>query len=283
MTATLPTSNDILTADLVKLGFELPEPQEEIPRIVASASAAEKSGKSHWGIMTWPDPLAVISLDTGTLPIVQKARRAGRVVIYNKFKEPEAVFTDEGKVKVVAGSERNAYEKEWDRLKDCFKVLVSNRKIRTLVVDTGTQMWELLRMARHGKLTQVMPQHYTATNAEMREVVTSVFERLDLNALFLHKMKKQYKARGDKEVWTGAWERAGFGDMPYLVDMNLEPYFNHDTMRFGIRVLDCPRSNPAVIGQEFEDAADGTKMGAFPWLAVTCYPDTTLEHWGWRG
>jgi len=284
----IPHSSDFLPADFSSLGFETIEAGREVARIVASTAAQEKSGKTHWGVLTWPDPMAVFSLDTGTRMIVEKALRSGRRIVYNKFLVPETQFKDDNKAKALSGAERKTAEQEWDRFKDSIRKVIEYPKLRSLIIDTATEMWELARMARFGKTTQVPPQLYVALNAEMRELLTSVYERQDLNVLFIHKMKKEYKSKAglDKEVWSGRWERAGFGDLPYIVDMNLENYFNHETMRFGVRVLDCPRSNPQVIGQEFEDAADGSPMGAFPWMAVACFPDTDLAYWaprGWNG
>jgi len=70
---------------------------------------------------------------------------------------------------------------EWTRMKDAAYAIIDNLKFRTLIFDTGTEAWELCRMARFGKLAQVMPQHYTEVNSEFRALVKAAYERKDLN------------------------------------------------------------------------------------------------------
>ena len=65
--------------------------------------------------------------------------------------------------------------------------------VRTISVDTATELWELLRMARFGKLTQVMPYQYGPVNAEFRSLIRMAYAS-DKNLILLHKMRKVYKA-----------------------------------------------------------------------------------------
>ncbi len=52
----------------------------------------------------------------------------------------------------------------------CFKALES-KEIKSIVIDTASEAWELVRLARFGKLTQVMPQHYGPVNTEFRDMI----------------------------------------------------------------------------------------------------------------
>lgn len=84
---------------------------------------------------------------------------------------------------------------------------------RSIVIDTGTKAWENLRLARHGKLTQIMPIQYTAMNAEFNELV-QLLHRSPANIIWLHRVKAEYE--DDKK--TGELIRAGYGEMGFEVD-----------------------------------------------------------------
>ena len=105
------------------------------------------------------------------------------------------------------------------------------RDSRTMVVDTHTEFWQMLRLARFGKLEQVPPKKYDEVNKEMRDMVKAVKQRRDLNAFFIHKYKKEYAATKKPDgtqgmdSWTGFYERAGFGDMGFLSDVVVENNF----------------------------------------------------------
>lgn len=87
----------------------------------------------------------------------------------------------------------------------------------TIVVDTATEMYELIRLAYFGKLTQVMPHHYGPVNAEMKEMIRMAYDT-NMSVIFLHKMRKAYQ----DDKWTGGYEPAGWADMPFQVQANIE-------------------------------------------------------------
>lgn len=245
-----------------KMGFEEVD-GIEIPRVVANNFAGEKSGKTHWAF-TAPPPIAVISFDTGTEMIAKKFRRQGKRILY-KFHDVDLTSKDQGR-----------HEREWEHIKASFESIVNNKDVRTGIIDTGTEMWELCRLARFGKLTQVMPHHYGPVNNEFRDLIKMSYDRPDLNMIWIHKVKKEYVKKGnsDKEAaWNGKYERAGFGDMPYLVDLNIENYrrpgqadWGEGNVVFGVKVIDC-RQNPDVIGLQIGAEGDLQDRG-LSWTGV---------------
>ena len=266
MTApTKTTYNDgLISRELSQLGFREVNP-ETAYRVVACTTAPEKCGKTHWAL-TAPAPIAAIATDTGTEEIAKKFLAKKRIIIVD-FKDVRALVED---------GDKSAAQRQWKRLEDAFKKLVDTTKIRTIVADTATEMWELKRLAAFGKLTQVLPHHYTQVNAEFTALVKEAYNRLDLNVIFVHKQKKQYKTNKDgKDAWTGKWERAGFGDLPYLVDVNLNHYFNRETKEFGVGVIDSRVNMVEVVGQQMEGVLCG-----FEDLAYQMFPETlNTERW----
>jgi len=180
-----------------------------------------------------------------------------------------------------SGDGKKGAETEWKKMDDGIRAIVDNRKFRTLIIDTGTEAWELCRLAAFGKLSQVMPHHYVEVNAKFKALVKYAYERTDLNVIWVHKVKKEYKTnREGKDTWTGRMERAGFGDMPYLVDCNIRHYFAHapegQTGQFGVEVLDSRMEMISVVGCRFE----GPDCN-FQTLAEAMFPETYGEGlWG---
>jgi hypothetical protein len=126
-----------------------------------------------------------------------------------------------------------------------------------------------------------MPQHYGPVNSEFRELWKGIYDdREDLNVVLTHKVKKEYKSGKDgKDAWTGKFERAGFADVPYLVDINLEHTmrFNEEAGvggLFGVKVLDSRLAPETTVGMVLE----GEECD-FMYLACACWPDSAPSDW----
>lgn len=284
-----PALKDLLSADMARAGFSV-DAKPETPRLVISTAAREKEGKTHFAL-TMPDHMAVIATDTGTVEQVNRARARGKHIALCEL------VADGIKSKTDA-------ETEWNKVVAALDAVLANRSIRSLVIDTATELWEILRLARFGKLTQVMPHHYGPVNDEFRKLVKKCMARPWLNQNWIHKVKKEYKgasAGSEKEVWTGKYERAGFGDMGYLVDLELVNYFDIRKVDdegiadkrgekiqrvFGVRVaaVGATRHNPELAGESFETILGHNPMQLpdmcdFTTLARMCWPQTKDAYW----
>lgn len=248
--------------DNIKLaGFEEITGQSE-PSLMVASAGHEKRGKTHWAF-TMPGPLAVISSDTGTREVAAKWKRAGKKVHYFEYEIQKQ------------GLDAAAHAKMWDRVEVAVRTVLSDKSIRGLILDTGTEIWEQLRLARFGKLTQVMPHHYGPVNAEFRELLKAISRRPNLNSVIIHKVKKEYKTTKEgKDGWTGKYERAGFTGIGYDVDVIVEHYLDTDANDFATRVVDSRYETINVNGMELVG-----DMNDFPTLAQMCFPDTTEEYW----
>ena len=224
------------------------------PRLIVSVSGHEKQGKSHFA-MTAPGPIAYFNADIGMEGGVGK-------------------FTDDKEIHVLevarVENEETDAEDEWDRFEKAYKAMLRSNYIRTMVMDTATEIWELLRMARFGRLTQVMPYQYGPVNAEYRALIREAFN-WDKNLVLLHKMKEVYSGNGPKAAPTGEWTRSGFKDTGYLVQVNAT--IDHYAVEgFSLTIEDC-RHDPELMGFELEgDMCNFQGLGAvvLPMLS----PDT---------
>lgn len=248
--------------DLAKLDFDVPS-RDKAYRLVMSSEGEEKCGKTHLPVFTMPEPVGFVDFDTGTEGLMENALDAGRVIIHKQFTLRARASLDGAKLSI------EDYKREWMEVRRTIHTLVKADVIKSLVVDTGGEMWELCRLAAFGKLTQVLPHHYGDPKADYDRLIRAPLVRKDLNALYTHKVKAQYI--NDKR--TGKKERSGFADMPFAVQCNIL-HGKTKEGEFTIKIKDC-RKNHEIDGMELEG-----DMCDFPTIAMLVYPDSEPSDWG---
>lgn len=245
-------------------GFEIAD-KPVTRRLICSAESAEKSGKTHFAL-TMPGEIAYQNLDVGLDGVIQKFQSDKRIWISNyRFALPSYNQTEQDR-KNTSTNCRTLVE----RFKDDYKRALDRAKVRGIVWDTATEIWEAIRLAHFGKLLQVKPHHYSEPNAEMRELLRWAYDS-DKNFCFLHKLKDQYI--NDKR--TGKLERQGFKDMGYTVQVVIRMIKDRSKPApdcFYFEVTDC-RQNPAIENLAFDYPENN-----FPMLAAHVY-DSELEEW----
>ena len=234
-----------------QMGFTSAKEIKTRPRIIMSVSGLEKQGKTHFAL-TAPGPLGMFSTDIGEEGVVEKF---GDKDIY--IMSIDRVDDD---------SAEQAPE-EYARFHGAYVKLLRGKEVRTIVLDTATEIWEILRMARFGRLTQVMPYQYGPVNAEYRALIREAYA-YDKNLILIHKMKPKYI--NDKR--TAEYERAGFGDTGFLVQVNARAY-RYEDGDFALQIEDC-RQNPALMGEELIGP-----MCTFPFLASLVLPNVDPGEW----
>lgn len=225
------------------------------PRVIISAAAREKHGKTNFGL-TAPGPIALFNSDIGLEGVVHKFLNQKKVLVYT-FGIP---------------SDKAAATKEWNNMETAWKACLLNPEIRTVVADTATDLWDLKRMAAFGKLTQIMPFMYSTPNAEFKTFLKLAYGASTTNVILLHKMGKKYV----NEIWHGDYERKGFSNLGYEVQINAELYRDEDNT-FHIKIIDC-RQNHHIAGDDYCDLED-IKMVNFPFIAQMALSETSAEDW----
>jgi hypothetical protein len=247
-------------------------------RLVLAIDGLEKTGKTRLAL-TAPGPLAYMSLDIGVEGVIEP------------FQTEKVIHLAEYGVRVEKGDTQDTLikkaEPEWARfLKDYKDIVIPGLKagtIRTCIWDTATEVWELLRLARLGKLQQVLPHHYVGVNSEFQNLLREVYETPG-NLILLHKLKAEWKdnpatGKGQK---TGLYERAGYAGTGFLVQVNASCWrerMNGDPAgmpsgSFHVTLRDS-RQNATVAGTDLSD-----EMCTFGWIAMNVYPDSDLSEWG---
>ena len=259
--------------------------QNDPKRLAISVDGRDKRGKTHWCLMTAPEPIAIVSNDTGTHARVQDALRAGRKiagVLDIQFETPDPKVIA---AKNVDEAQHKEWIKAWTHYKEGIYRIMDDKKIRTLVKDTETGLYELIQLAVFGKMrSNARKDLWAELNADYSKLFWDLYKgRPDLNILLIHKSKKQY---GADDKATGKFERAGHKDVGFQVDLSLN--FDWDpVMRNFYTEIDA--GQPLRYMQNRDNliakrwwADDETNPSHFGYLAMTVFPETEIEpeYWG---
>jgi len=226
-------------------------------RLILAVAAREKQGKTHLSL-TAPGPIVTFNADIGLEGVVHKFLPQKEILVYN--------------LAVPNAKDRNV-EKEatrvWEELEDAVDCALGNPSVRTIVFDTATEIWEIVRLAYFGKLTEVKPHHYAGVNAEFRRFLKRVFAT-DKNLILNMKMKAEYVNNNR----TGEWEMAGFNDTAFIAQAVVYPFrvdkpmkIDEDTTLdkgdFGVRIFES-RHNPNANGMVLHGP-----LATFQFIAAT--------------
>jgi hypothetical protein len=152
-------------------------------------------------------------------------------------------------------------------------------------------VWELRRLSKFGKLTQVPPVLYAQCNAEMSLLIAAA-RNSDKNVIWIHRMKPEWEDyKTDKGQTasrrTGHMERVGYRDIGYEVMSNLMVYRGDLDKKgwptaqsqgsFQVKILDCRQLDGElasdIAGEVLED-----EMCDFPHVAALAFGDSP-ENW----
>ena len=234
--------------------------QEVQHRVILSVNSLEKCGKSRFMFMA-PGPIAYMGFDKPPEDIIWQFSKERQIFVkqYTTGSNDQAAFIS---LKL----------EFWED----YKALLQSKEVRTVAIDTGTQLWNMFRMAEFGKSTGVQPWHYGPVNEDFRNVVNLAYDS-NKNVIISHKNKKRYiqAVKGsEKEVWDGSYEKAGFSEIGFLVQANIQltredipPY------DFVCQVVDCAQ-NGSIKGLELRN-----EQITFATLATFIFPDTEEADW----
>jgi hypothetical protein len=233
-------------------------------RLFIAAEGLPGKGKSTFAL-TAPDPIVLFDIDGGLKGVIERAIAEGKKIV-----QPLNAKGDPERFRHYDGSNQDEWDALWNRLKECFLDAMEYKAAKSIVVDTETEMNELHRLARLGRLSQVKPHHYGPVNAEMRSLISRCKES-GKNIIFTRKLKPLYIE--DKR--TRELEASGFGDIAFEAEVVVRMWKGgeSDPDEFGLTVNKC-RVNTLVERTQLV-----TPMSTFQFLAATVFPDTSPEEW----
>ena len=234
-------------------------------RLVMRIGGFEKEGKTHFGL-TAPAPIDVLNIDRGLEGVVEKFARTKEIRMSEDFR-------------AMPSETREDNERRWEAILASYTESLENATTRSILFDTDTEGWEIVRLAYFGKLVGVRELHYPEVNSIFRNIIDMAFVH-DKNVIFTCRLRKQYvrsKTSEGKDTasWNGLYEESGFGEFASIVQANLRARIievdgeNYPT----IKVINC-RQNMQMNGEVFEG-----DMATFSWVAANIIEGTSPEDW----
>lgn len=232
--------------------------------LVCSVDGPSKSGKTEFAL-SMPGPLCIHDFNCGTRGVIEPWILKGKEIYKFEYEVPLTGKLPGATIVDLPG----AAQKVWTTFVEQF--LASLSIMRSVVIDLGSEAWELIRLARLGKLDKILAVNYGAVNIEFRQLTQKAL-RSGVNVAFLHKVRPKYV--NDKP--TAEMERAGFGDIGYDVEATLTTVRDSQKKgvdQFSIAIDEC-RNNLMANGLVFT----GSDM-TFAKVASAIFPTTKEEDW----
>jgi len=261
----------------------------EQDKLSVSSRGEQGSGKTHFAA-TFPSPIGVVALDRKTRATIGKtAMEMGKKIIMPKedlirVGNPMqlAMLPDDcGKFKKpVFGSEMpdccsmHFYRWHVNRIKEAaFKFAeMPEKKCKSIVIDTGSQLSEDVLYACYGRNQKIMPRDRGMYNQEMIDFLNAVSGK---HLLITHKEKAIWK----NDQPTNESRSKGFGEIGYHVNVEIRHYRGKKNKEgwkpFYVTINQC-QANASMVGEEqvLED-----DQITFQMLAMLIYPDSSPEDW----
>lgn len=210
------------------------EVADQTPSIVLTIQGLQDTWKTRLAL-TAPGPIAYHGLDTGSEGPLQDARDAGKVIYpmrhsydlppeMRKTPEfpPHREVDDGGKLKRVPSNEELAfYEKRagwvdancWSPFEAANDAAVA-AGMRTVIWDTETEVWEMKRMSRFGRLLQNPQMYYPKINGEYKEFLRRM-EKSGVVFIMIRQLKEKFES-------PGVYVPQGMGKIDFIVDAAVE-------------------------------------------------------------
>lgn len=245
-----PGWGEIMSRILEQAGFTRATRRVVVPRLVLSVEGPGKVGKTTFSLSSDREPILYINANQGDEGVIDKYI-GGRGIW--RMDMPRGRFLVDQLGNDQASKEAG---EAWKKFSKGYKKVVGSGG--TVILDTGGEMWELLRLYRFGKLDQVKPHHYAPVNAEYEAIFALALDQPDLTLIAIHELKDQYI----NEKFTGKRIRSSYKRVEYLCQVLVELYktgTGPDRV-YGCRIMEC-RHSPEVEGMELEG-----DMCTFPML-----------------
>lgn len=201
---------EVKARSLADTGFSDDDATEIKNRLIVAIDGESGSGKNRLAFSA-PDPIAFMSFDPNYEKAYREAKASG-VRIHRVGYSVPIIKPDGRDGEKIA----KALGEVWDEFSNDFMGAVRDSSIETIVIDTATELFELVTYAIYGKNVQVMPKERGHAYAAYRQVIREV-ENTSKNLVLLHKLKDEW--RNDKS--TGNRIRAGYKDTAFCCNTEL--------------------------------------------------------------
>lgn len=195
--------------------------------VVISVEGKEKCGKTWSVLHTAPTPLVYISCDRDNRRAVRSARLAGREILcsgqylYEPSPKLLHVAQQAPNDEILIENAKNA-ARLWNPIYRDFMEALADPKVTTVVLDSGTAAYNLVRLKCFGKINGVGVFQYAKTNAIFRELLSKA-QTSEKVVILIHRLGPEFgksvDAAGKEEMKpTGNYEAQGYREINFEVD-----------------------------------------------------------------
>lgn len=150
-----------------------------------------------------------------------------------------------------------------------------------IVLDTGTEDWELIRLGSFGTLNprgNRMDRLYGPVNARYRMHLRNVYRTSRKHLVTIHQLKDEYQDKfiegKQVSIRTGNYKPAGFKEIGYLCDLRVRCFREDGEFKAEVELCKLPPNGPDLEGTVLEgDDIDfahivgmATGLGRDEWL-----------------
>ena len=177
--------------------------------IIVAISGEPKSGKTHFAC-TAPQPIRIFDFDRGSI-FVAESKFVGQNITVSQH------FLD------LWGKEKT--QPIWKDFETQYKAALKDPEIATIVIDTATQLWEVVRLAHFERVQiesgvsrkRLQPVEYAEPNSLMAAVIKAATSS-GKNLILTHYIREVYDDEGKR---TGRYEPDQFKGTNGLADIIL--------------------------------------------------------------
>ena len=198
-------NTDIATI-LESTSFQPANKLKKKERMILNIQGLPDTGKTHM-LLACPEPICIFDFDHNLEGILEKFPDKDIWVSEYDFDKPTKHASEVQLLKRA--------DVLWNRFITEYNQALLQAK--TIGIDSAGLMWELLRMARFGKMTSIMPHMYGPLNTEHQQIVDSA-KRSNCNLVFLSTMQPEYIA----DQPSGRYVRQGWSRLDYHCSYSIE-------------------------------------------------------------
>ena len=233
------------------------------PRLILAVDGAPGSGKTRLAL-TAPGPISYHNLDVGLDGVLQQFQDT-----------KDFYFPGDGTPYILPdflpGVDDSAHGAQarplWQRF--CQDFVAACQQMRSVVVDTASEAYELSRLAHFGKLEQVRARQYGPVNQEWRTLMRTATHNSIANVILLHHVKDEYL----NDARTGNKIRAGWGGIEGAVFISVRLAGPPHQSGFTCTITKC-RQNASLVGVELAGEDISLAM-----LGQLVFPSTEPGDW----
>lgn len=262
-------------------------------RLIASIQGPVKAGKTRLAL-TAKKPLGYISLEIGgDEGVVDQFIKAGvnstdeiqvaKIHMPNIPHPDSAGMSEDAYQKAITQGIQDAAAETMDKFYAAYYTSLEN--FATTVVDTGSDLWEIHRLANFGRLEKIPQLAYGQLNKVMDKIIEDAFSYKG-NVIFIHHMKEKWETfvneKGKEQGRpSGTFDMAGYKDMKKKVQAVIELWrddlsepdeVTQQLVKFHAEIIDS-RHFAGAMGKHFE--YDFT----FADIGMAIIPGTTKKDW----